>query len=138
MLACANRRDRSQKTNMNRKDYRTFRKFAKKKGVDVENPDFSIVTQPYSSDYIQVLTEQSSYLIDLKGKRALRIPGDESSHQENDDVWYEYDEIYSCSVSFPLRMTWKDGDRLIMRTTTPITLVNELSASEALAIAGKL
>jgi hypothetical protein len=25
-----------------------------------------------------------------------------------------------------------------MRTTTPITLVNELSASEALAIAGKL
>jgi len=104
----------------------------------MDNPDFSIVTQPYNSDYIQVLTEQSSYLIDLKGKRALRIPGDESSHQESDDVWYEYDEIYSCSVSFPLRMTWKDGDRLIMRTSTPITLVNELSASEALAIAGRL
>lgn len=123
---------------MNRREYRTFRKFAKKKGVDVDNPDFSIVTQPYNSDYIQVLTEKSSYLIDLKGKRALRIPGDDASHVENDTKWYEYDEIYSCSVSFPLRMTWKDGDRLIMRTTTPITLVNELTASEALAIAGEL
>jgi hypothetical protein len=123
---------------MNRKDYRTFRKFAKRKGVDVENPDFSIVTQPYNSDYIQVITEQSSYLIDLKNKRALRIAGDDASHSASDSQWYEYDEIYSCSVSFPLRMTWKDGDRLIMRTTTPITLVNELSASEALAIAGTL
>lgn len=106
--------------------------------MDAENVDLSIVTQPYESDYIQVITEKSSYLIDLKNKRALRIPGDEASHVENDSQWYEYDEIYSCSVSFPLRMTWKDGDRLIMRTTTPITLVNELTASEALAIAGTL
>ena len=35
-------------------------------------------------------------------------------------------------------MTWQDGDRLVMRTTTPITVVNELTASEALAIAGEL
>jgi hypothetical protein len=35
-------------------------------------------------------------------------------------------------------MTWKNGDDLVMRTTTPITVVNELSASEALAIAGRL
>ena len=123
---------------MNRKDTRRLLRSMKKNMFDVDNPDFSIVTQPYESDYIQVLTEKSSYLIDLKNKRALRIPGDDSSHQENDDIWYEYEEIYSCSVSFPLRMTWKDGDRLIMRTTTPVTLVNELSASEALAIAGKL
>ena len=123
---------------MNRSEYRKLKKFAKKKGVDVENLDMSIVTEPYKSDYIQVITEQSSYLIDLKNKRALRIPGDEASHTVNDDKWYEYDTIYSCSVSFPLRMTWKDGDRLIMRTTTPITLVNELTAPEALAIAGTL
>lgn len=123
---------------MNRESLRRFARLAKKNGLDLENPDFSIVTQPYNSDYIQVLTEQSSYLIDLKGKRALRIPGDDASHIVNDAKWYEYDEIYSCSVSFPLRMTWKDGDRLIMRTTTPITLVNELSASEALAISGEL
>jgi len=106
--------------------------------MDVDNPDLGIVTHHYESDYIQVITEQSSYLIDLKDKRALRIPGDEASHQNNDDIWYEYDTIYSCSVSFPLRMTWKSGDDLIMRTTTPITVVNELSASEALAIAGRL
>jgi hypothetical protein len=123
---------------MNRKEYRHFRRYAKKKGVDVDNPDFSIVTQPYTSDYIQVLTEKSSYVIDLKGKRALRIPGDDASHSTSDSQWYEYDEIYSCSVSFPLRMTWKDGDRLIMRTTTPITLVNELTPAEALGIAGEL
>jgi hypothetical protein len=123
---------------VNRKDFRSAKRFAKKKGVNLEDPDMSIVTQVYQSDYIQVITEQSSYLIDLKNKRALRIPGDDASHQNTDDIWYGYDTIYSCSVSFPLRMTWQDGDNLIMRTTTPITLVNELSASEALAIAGKL
>jgi len=123
---------------MNRKDFRSAKRFAKKKGVNLEDPDMSIVTQVYQSDYIQVITEQSSYLIDLKNKRALRIPGDDASHQNTDDIWYGYDTIYSCSVSFPLRMTWQDGDNLIMRTTTPITLVNELSASEALAIAGRL
>ena len=123
---------------MNRESFRKYAKYAKSKGIDVNNPDMSIVTQHYESDYIQVITEQSSYLIDLKGKRALRIPGDDASHQNNDDIWYEYDTIYSCSVSFPLRMTWKNGDDLVMRTTTPITVVNELSASEALAIAGKL
>jgi len=123
---------------MNRGEFRKFKKYAKTKGMDVDNPDFGIVTHHYASDYIQVITEQSSYLIDLKGKRALRIPGDEASHQNNDDIWYEYDTIYSCSVSFPLRMTWKNGDDLIMRTTTPITVVNELSTSEALAIAGRL
>jgi hypothetical protein len=123
---------------MNRESFRKYVKYAKSKGIDVNNPDLSIVTHHYESDYIQVITEQSSYLIDLKGKRALRIPGDEASHQNNGDIWYEYDTIYSCSVSFPLRMTWKNGDDLIMRTTTPITVVNELSASEALAIAGRL
>ena len=123
---------------MNRESFRKYVKYAKSKGIDVNNPDMSIVTHHYESDYIQVITEQSSYLIDLKGKRALRIPGDDASHQNNDDIWYEYDTIYSCSVSFPLRMTWKNGDDLVMRTTTPITVVNELSASEALAIAGKL
>jgi hypothetical protein len=123
---------------MNRHEFRKVKRFAKKKGVDVDNLDMSIVTQHYESDYIQVITEQSSYLIDLKNKRALRIPGDDASHQNADDVWYGYDTIYSCSVSFPLRMTWQDGGNLIMRTTTPITVVNELSASEALAIAGRL
>ena len=123
---------------MNRESFRKYVKYAKSKGIDVNNPDMSIVTHHYESDYIQVITEQSSYLIDLKGKRALRIPGDDASHQNNDDIWYEYDTIYSCSVSFPLRMTWKNGDDLVMRTTTPITIVIELSASEALAIAGKL
>ena len=123
---------------MNRESFRKYVKYAKSKGIDVNNPDLGIVTHHYESDYIQVITEQSSYLIDLKNKRALRIPGDDASHQNNDDIWYEYDTIYSCSVSFPLRMTWKNGDALVMRTTTPITLVNELSASEALAIAGKL
>jgi hypothetical protein len=123
---------------MNRESFRKYVKYAKSKGIDVNNPDLSIVTHHYESDYIQVITEKSSYLIDLKGKRALRIPGDEASHQNNDDIWYEYDTIYSCSVSFPLRMTWKNGDDLIMRTTTPITVVNELTASEAFAIAGEL
>jgi hypothetical protein len=104
----------------------------------VNNPDLSIVTHHYNSDYIQVITEKSSYVIDLANKRALRIPGDEASHVEHDSVWYPYEEIYSCSVSFPLRMTWQDGDRLVMRNTTPITVVNELTASEALAIAGEL
>jgi hypothetical protein len=123
---------------MNRKEFRKFRKDAKKIGFDMANPDFSVVTQPYESDYIQVITEQSSYVIDLKGRRALRIPGDDASHTDTDSQWYPYEEIYSCSVSFPLRMTWKDGDRLLMRTTTAITVVNELTAAEALAIAGEL
>jgi hypothetical protein len=123
---------------MNRGEFRKFKKYAKKKGMDVDNPDLGIVTHHYESDYIQVITEQSSYVIDLKNKRALRIPGDEASHVKHDSVWYPYEVIYSCSVSFPLRMTWQDGDNLIMRTTTPITVVNELSASEALAIAGRL
>jgi hypothetical protein len=35
-------------------------------------------------------------------------------------------------------MTWKDGERLLMRTTTAITVVNELTAAEALGIAGEL
>jgi hypothetical protein len=123
---------------MNRESFRKYAKYAKSKGIDVNNPDMSIVTQHYESDYIQVITEQSSYVIDLKNKRALRIPGDDAAHVETEGLWYEYDQIYSCSVSFPLRMTWKDGDRLIMRTSTPITVVNELTASEALAIAGDL
>lgn len=123
---------------MNRESFRKYAKYAKSKGIDVNNPDMSIVTQHYKTDYIQVITEQSSYVIDLKNKRALRIPGDDAAHVDTEGLWYEYDQIYSCSVSFPLRMTWKDGDRLIMRTSTPITVVNELTASEALAIAGDL
>jgi len=123
---------------MNRESFRKYVKYAKSKGIDVNNPDMSIVTHHYESDYIQVITEQSSYVIDLKNKRALRIPGDDAAHVDTEGLWYEYDQIYSCSVSFPLRMTWKDGDRLIMRTSTPITVVNELTASEALAIAGDL
>lgn len=123
---------------MNRGDFRKFRRYAKKKGMDVDNPDMGIVTHHYKTDYIQVITEQSSYVIDLKNKRALRILGDESSHVEAEGIWYEYEEIYSCSVSFPLRMTWKDGDRLLMRTSTPITVVNELTNAEAFAIAGDL
>ena len=123
---------------MNRESFRKYVKYAKSKGIDVNNPDMSIVTQHYKTDYIQVITEQSSYVIDLKNKRALRIPGDDAAHVDTEGLWYEYDQIYSCSVSFPLRMTWKDGDRLIMRTSTPITVVNELTASEALAIAGDL
>jgi len=123
---------------VNRSESRKFKKYAKTKGVDVDNPDLSIVTHHYESDYIQVITEQSSYVIDLKNKRALRIPGDEASHANDDSLWYAYEVIYSCSVSYPLRMTWKNGDALVMRTTTPITVVNELSASEALAIAGRL
>jgi hypothetical protein len=123
---------------MNRKEFRKFRKDAKKIGFDMANPDLSVVTQPYESDYIQVITEQSSYVIDLKGKRALRIPGDDASHTDTDSQWHPYEEIYSCSVSFPLRMTWKDGERLLMRTTTAITVVNELTAAEALGIAGEL
>jgi hypothetical protein len=123
---------------MNREQSRRFKRYAKTRGVDVDNPDLSIVTHHYNSDYIQVITEQSSYVIDLANKRALRIPGDDASHVEHDSVWYPYEEIYSCSVSFPLRMTWKNGDDLVMRTTTPITVVNELTASEAFAIAGEL
>lgn len=123
---------------MNRESFRKYVKYAKSKGIDVNNPDLSIVTHHYKSEYIQVITEKSSYVIDLARKRALRIPGDEASHIEHDSKWYPYEEIYSCSVSFPLRMTWQDADRLVMRTTTPITVVNELTASEALAIAGEL
>lgn len=91
------------------------------------------MTAHYASDYIQVITEQSSYIINLKDKLALRVEGDDASHLHHDDEWYPYEDIYSCSVSFPLRMTWKDGDRLIMRTTTPIIAVNELD-DEALRV----
>ena len=120
---------------MNREDKRRAVKFARQRGVSVNKPDLSIVTAHHESDYIQVITEQSSYIIDLKSKRALRIPGDEASHLEDEGQWYEYEDIYSCSVSFPLRMTWKNQDRLIMRTTTPITEVNELTHEEAMKIA---
>ena len=130
--------DRNGRRKMNRESFRKYAKYAKSKGIDVNNPDLSIVTHHYKSDYIQVITEKSSYVIDLANKRALRILGDEASHTNDDSAWYPYEEIYSCSVSFPLRMTWQDGDRLVMRTTTPITVVNELTASEALAIAGEL
>jgi hypothetical protein len=123
---------------VNREEKRHYLHEAKKLGIDPKNPDFSVVTAHIKSRYIQVITEKSSYVIDLEDKRALRIPGDDAAHTENKDVWYNYDTIYSCSVSFPLRMTWNDGDRLIMRTTTPITVVNEISATEALGIAGKL
>jgi hypothetical protein len=120
---------------LNRKERRAFARSAKRNGVDLDNPDFSIVTAHYTSDYIYVHTEASSYLIDLKNKRALRQRGDEASHLGDvDSRWYEYEHIFSCSVSFPLRMTWKDGDRLILRETTPITRVDELSDEEALAV----
>jgi len=111
---------------MNREEKRNALRFAKKHGIDPNNPDLSIVTAHYSSDYIQVVTEASSYIINLKDKLALRIEGDDASHLTHDTEWYPYEDIYSCSVSFPLRMTWKDGDRLIMRETTSIIAVNEL------------
>ncbi len=118
---------------MNRKDKRAFLREAKKHGIDPNKPDLSVVTAHYQTDHIQVVTEQSSYIINLKDKLALRVEGDDASHLHNDDQWYPYEDIYSCSVSFPLRMTWKDGDRLIMRTTTPIIAVNELD-EEALKV----
>lgn len=113
-------------TQMNRKDKRAFLKEARKHGIDPNNPDLSIVTAHYKSDYIQVITEASSYIINLKDKVAQRKEGDDASHLHHDSEWYPYEDIYSCSVSFPLRMTWKDGDRLILRETTPIIAVNEL------------
>lgn len=118
---------------MNRKDKRAFLRQAKKQGIDPNNVDLSIVTAHYESDYIQVITEQSSYIINLKDKLALRIEGDDAAHLHHDSLWYPYEDIYSCSVSFPLRMTWKDGDRLLLRETTPIIAVNELD-DEALKV----
>jgi len=123
---------------MNRDDKRRFKKFAAKNGIDVDNFDLSIVTAHFKTRFIQVITEQSSYLIDLEQKRALRIPGDDASHTYTDGDWYQYENIYSCAVTFPLRMDWYDGDRLLLRTTTPITVINELELSEAAAIAGSL
>lgn len=121
-----------------RRMIRRITSLAKKQGLGTDEVNLDIVTDPYESDFIQVITEQSSYLIDLKNKRALRIQGDDAAHVAHDSEWYPYEDIYSCSVSFPLRMTWKDGDRLIMRTSTPITVVNELTAAEAFTIAGSL
>jgi hypothetical protein len=118
---------------MGRAENRKALRFARK----LADSDLSVVTAHYKTDYIQVITEQSSYVIDLKNKRALRIAGDEASHLEEDSQWYEYEQIFSCSVSFPLRMTWKNQDRLIMRTTTPITEVNELTEEEAMKIASQ-
>lgn len=113
-------------TQMNRKDKRAFLKTAKKHGIDPNNPDLSVVTAHYTTDFIQVITEKSSYIINLKDKVAQRKEGDDAAHLHHDSEWYPYETIYSCSVSFPLRMTWKDGDRLILRETTPIIAVNEL------------
>jgi hypothetical protein len=109
---------------------------ARRQGIDLnaENPDLSVVTAHIESRYIQVITEKSSYVIDLEEKRALRTPGDDAAHLNDKGVWYSYDTIYSCSVSFPLRMTWHDGDRLIMRTTTPIVEVKELVSLDVLDI----
>lgn len=118
---------------MNREERRNAMRFVKKKGVDVSNPDLSVVTAHYATDHIQVVTEKSSYIINLKDKLALRVDGDDASHLTHDTEWYPYEDIYSCSVSFPLRMTWKDGDRLILRESTTIIAVNELD-DEALQI----
>ena len=123
-------------TEMNRKDRRSFLKQAKKHGIDPNKPDLSMVTAHYSSDHIQVITEKSSYLINLKDKLVKRVDGDDASHLHHDSEWYPYEDIYSCSVSFPLRMTWKDGDRLILRESTTIVAVNELD-NEALQILTK-
>ena len=123
-------------TQMNRKSKRAFLRSAKKHGIDPTNPDLSIVTAHFEKDHIQVVTEQSSYIINLRDKLALRIEGDDASHLHHDSEWYPYEDIYSCSVSFPLRMTWKDGDRLIMRTTTPIIAVNELDEDALRVLVG--
>jgi hypothetical protein len=117
-------------TQLNRKDKRAFVKEAKKHGIDPTNPDLSIVTAHYESDYIRVHTEASSYVIDLRNKRAMRKEGDDAGHLQNDSRWYDYETIFSCSVGFPLRMTWKDGERLILRQTTTNTKVDELTAEE--------
>lgn len=122
---------------LNRRDRRSFLRKAKKHGIDPNKPDLSVVTAHYTTDIIQVVTEASSYIINLKEKVALRIEGDDASHLHHDSQWYPYEDIYSCSVSFPLRMTWKDGDRLIMRTTTPIIAVNELSDEDARLLIGE-
>jgi hypothetical protein len=120
-------------TEMNRRDKRSLLRQAKKHGIDPTKPDLSVVTAHYTKDYIQVVTEKSSYIINLKDKLALRVDGDDASHLTHDTEWYPYEDIYSCSVSFPLRMTWKDGDRLILRESTTIIAVNELD-DEALQI----
>lgn len=121
---------------MNRQGKRKALKVAKKLGFDPAKPDLGVVTAHYTSDHIQVITEQSSYVINLKERTALRIEGDEAAHLSHNSQWYPYDEIYSCSVGFPLRMTWHDGDRLLMRTTTLITQVNELTQEEVEQICG--
>jgi hypothetical protein len=115
---------------MNRKDKREFLRKAKQHGFDPSKPDLSVVTAPYTKRYISVVTEQSTYLIDLQTRTARRNPGDEASHLSHDSEWYPYEDIYSCSVSFPLRMTWKDGERLLYRETTPIIRVDELDVLE--------
>jgi hypothetical protein len=111
---------------MNRQERRKATRFAKTKGIDVTDPDLSVVTAHYESDYIQVVTKASSYIINLRDKLVLRVDGDDASHLHHDSDWYSYEDIYSCSVSFPLRLTWYDGDRLLLRQSTTIIAVNEL------------
>ena len=110
---------------MKRKERRNNAMMARKLGIDLDNPDLSIVTAHYTTKYIRVTTQESSYVINLEDRRAMRKEGDEASHLLNDSEWYDYDEIYSCSVGFPLRMTWYDGERLLLRETTLITEVLE-------------
>lgn len=116
---------------MNREERRAALKFAKTKGINVVEPDLSIVTAHHKSDYLHVITEQSSYVLNIKDKRALRINGDDASHLHHDGDWYAYEDLFSCSVGFPLRFTWYDGDRLLIRETTFITQVNEITKEEA-------
>lgn len=120
---------------MGRREIRKAKRFARMKGIDLDNPNFDVVMAPYKTGFVKVVTEQSSYIIDIKGHRALRIPGDEASHLNEDSTWYDYETIFSCSVSFPLRMTWYNNDRLIMRETTPIKEVIDLTEEEVMQIA---
>lgn len=113
---------------MNREQRRKAAKFARSRGIDVTRPDLGVVTAPYKTDYIEVVTEQSRYTINLKDKLMRRIEGDDASHLTHDGDWYPYEDIYSCSVSFPLRVTWYDGDRLLLRETTPILEVIEMES----------
>lgn len=76
---------------------------------------------------LRVTTASGSvYLIDKEEQTAERLPGNDAGALSGDGRPVRYHEIGGIYVGSPFQYTWTLGDQLKLRSTTPVTKIEEV------------
>jgi hypothetical protein len=76
----------------------------------------------------EVVTESSSYILNLDDKLAIRVPGKEAENLRKDREWFRIHKILSCEIGKPMILLCSEiNDRLDVFTTRRSTHVIKIT-----------